>query len=271
MIRPTVLLVVVMLVLSGCSGAGGAGDGGDTAAPTDAPAGESGSSGGSGGSDSSDDAGGSDGFEPIDDFEERGTERQMADYIDRSPFPVFRPGEYFLYEGTNTISGEDAVPVTMEIRSHEGGEWLDADIDVTVTRGEETLSFLQEDGTFGRVLFGAPEFTFTQTGRSFVWLYRLNALESVEPRLSELDVGDTWRYESPGEEDVPNGFTFEVTERRTYAGQECLVVVTTAFEGEETRPFSTACHATDVAMPLYYAQYGDDGAAMVELELVEYE
>jgi hypothetical protein len=276
--RGTVLLVALMLVSSGCTGltGGGGTDPTETATPTATPSGVGGGSGSSGGSSGADDGagGGSDpgAIESVDDFEDARTVAQMTDYIDRSPFPVFRPGETFRYEGTSTLYSETdaAVPVTMDIESHGGGEWLDADIDVRITRGESELAFLQEDNTFGRVMFGAPEFTFTQSGRSYVWLYRLNSLDSLEPRMSELSVGDSWRWESSSQEDVQTGFTFEVTERRSYAGQECVVVATDRFEGEETYPFSVACHAVDIGMPLYYAQYQDDGVAMVELELVEY-
>lgn len=274
-----VLLVVGTVVASGCVGLGGGGGGA-------VEAGDGGGSGGGDGTDGSsgdgeaaggDGAGGGDGdlaggFQPAEEFEDVQNERQMADYIDRSPFPVFRPGEYFRYEGTNSVSSEtdDPLPVTLEIQSEGGGEWLEADVVVTLERGEETATFSQADESAGRLMF-VPEFTFTQNGRSFIWLYRYNLVTNVDPRISELSVGDDWVYESQsGDGEEPSGFTFEVTERRTYAGQECLVVVNEAFDGEESRPFSETCVSPDVGMPLYFVQYQDDGTPMVELELVEY-
>jgi hypothetical protein len=213
------------------------------------------------------------GFQPVDDFDDVQTEAQMADYIDRSPFPVFRPGEYFVYEGTNGFQSEDdtGVPVRMEIQSVEGGEWLDADLEVTLTRGEETGTYSSADGSIGRILL-SPELALTQNGRGWIWLYRYNVVTNVDPRISELSVGDTWRYESPDREsdEPPSGFTFEVTEQRQYAGQSCFVVDTYRFEGEESTLFSNTCVATDVGMPLYYVVYQDDGEVLFEMELVEY-
>ena len=280
------LVVVVLLVtISGCVGLGGGGDG-----PEANPAGGSGSgSGGTGGSGSSG-GGGSSGsgsggsgdvsdgsddgptaaFEPAADFEEVQTAAQMDDYVDRSPFPVFRPGEFLVYEGTNGF-GDEPVPVGMEIRSVEGGEWLDADIEVTLTKDGETDTYSAADGSIGRIIM-SPELALTQNGRAWIWVYRYNLVTNVDPRISELSVGDTWRYDQPdqSEGEAPSGFTFEVTEQRQYAGESCLVVETTRFEGEETRLFSEACVSPDVGMPLHYVMYQDDGAVLLEMELVEY-
>lgn len=278
--RGLLVVVALLVVTSGCVGLGGAGDGPE-AGPTGGSGGGSGGSGGTGGSDggSSDDDGasGSDGgdgptagFQPAEDFEDIRTDAQMDDYVDRSPFPVFRPGEYFVYEGSNGF-GDEPIPVRMEIQSVEGGEWLDADLDITLTKDGETNTYSASDGSIGRILM-TPEVSLTQNGRAWIWLYRYNLVTNVDPRISELSVGDTWRYDDPNEQEdeEPNGFTFEVTEQRQFAGQSCLVVETHSFEGEESRILMESCVSPDIGMPLHYVMYQDDGDVLIEMELVEY-
>jgi hypothetical protein len=277
--RGLLVVVALLVVTSGCVGLGGGGD-----APAATPSasgsggsggsGSSGSSGGSsgGGSDGGSDTGGDPvaGFQPAEDFEDISTDAQMDDYVDRSPFPVFRPGEYFVYEGTNGF-GDEPIPVRMEVQSVEGGEWLDADLDITLTKDGETNTYSAADGSIGRILM-TPEVSLTQNGRAWIWLYRYNLVTNVDPRISELSVGDAWRYDQQGqpEDEEPSGFTFEVTEQRQYADQSCLVVVTDIFEGEASRSFSETCVSPDIGMPLYYVMYQDDGEVLLEMELVEY-
>jgi hypothetical protein len=282
--RGVLLVVALLVVTSGCVGLGG----GDGPAATPSAGGSSGSSGsgdtgGTGGSGGgSSDAGGSGesdgsgdgdaaGFQPVEDFEDIRTDAQMSDYVDRSPYPIFRPGEYFVYEGTNGF-GDEPVPVRMEIQSVGGGEWLDADLEITLTKGGETNTYSAADGSIGRILM-TPEVALTQNGRAWIWLYRYNLVTNVDPRISELSVGDTWRYDQQGQpaDEEPSGFTFEVTEQRQFAGQTCLVVVTDIFEGEESRTFSESCVSPDIGMPLYYVMYQDDDDVLLEMELVEYQ
>lgn len=275
----TTVLVVGMVLLSGCTGFGG----GDAPAAGDASSGSGGGSGSGSGSGSGDDgssdgssgAGDSDagvsGFQPADSFEDIRTERQMDDYVDRSPFPVYRPGEFLRFEGVNGFSDtENPDPFVLTVESGEGGEWLEADVLVTVEKGGEVVN--SEDSP--AILFNS-EYALTQNGRAWIWLYRFNFVTEREPRISDLSVGDTWQYDAPDdtgddEEYVPNGFTFEVTEQRTYAGIDCHLVVIDAFEGDESRKFSEACVSPDVGMPLYYIFYQDDGDVLLEAELVEY-
>lgn len=279
--RGLLVVVALLVVTSGCIGLGGGGDG-PAAGPGGSSGGGSGGTGGSGGSGSSggggsggsgDVAGGdgtSAGFQPAEDFEDIRTDAQMDDYVDRSPFPVFRPGEYFVYEGSNGF-GDELVPVRMEIQSVQGGEWLDADLEVTLTKNGETNTYATADGSIGRIVL-SPELALTQNGRGWIWLYRYNLVTNVDPRISELSVGDTWRYDQQGqpEDEEPSGFTFEVTEQRQFAGQSCLVVETHRFEGEESRLFSETCVSPDIGMPLYYTMYQNDGELTMEMELVAY-
>ena len=274
--RWLLVVVALLVVTSGCVGLGG-GDG-PAATPSGGSGGSggggSGSSGGSGGSGSGGSGGGDSGpvagFQPAEDFEDIRTAAQMDDYVDRSPFPVFRPGEYFVYEGSNGF-GDEPIPVRMEIQSVQGGEWLDADLEVTLTKDGEMNTYATADGSIGRIML-SPELALTQNGRAWIWLYRYNLVTNVDPRVSELSVGDTWRYDQQGqsEDEAPSGFTFAVTERRTYAGQSCLVVVTDRFEGEESRTFAESCVSPDIGMPLHYVMYQNDGAVLLEMELVEY-
>jgi len=274
-----------LLLTSGCLGFGvdaGSSSGGDGASGSDgANDGDEDS-----GSDGDADAGGNDADagsdadagvalgadERVDDFEDVRTEAQMADLIDRSPYPVIRPGERYRFEGTSALytDGESQQALAVEIDSAAGGEWPEANATVRLTRGASESTATEAEGA----LMFTPELSLLSTGRTWVWLYRFNVLQDLdfEPRVSELSVGDTWTYETPGDEDDA-GFDFAVTERRTYAGQECVVVEVTAFGGaaDERRLYQRSCLADDVGLPLYYAQYDDEGTAMVELELVEYE
>lgn len=185
------LAVTALLVMtSECVGLGVGGDG-----PAATPSGgSSGSGSGSGGSDGSfggsdDDGGPVAGFQPAEDFDDIRTAAQMDDYVDWSPFPVFRPGEYFVYEGTNGF-GDAPDPVRTEIQGVQGGEWLDADLEVTLTKDGETNTYSACDGSIGRILM-TPGVSLTQNGRAWIWFYRYNLVTNVDPRISELSVGDT--------------------------------------------------------------------------------
>jgi hypothetical protein len=210
------------------------------------------------------------GFEPLNDFEDVRTGAQTDDYVDRSPLFVFRPGEYFIYEGTNGF-GDEPVPVWMDTQSVVTGEWLDSEVEVTLTHGNETGTHSSADGSIGCTTL-SPELSLTQSGRGLIWPYRYNLATNVEPRISELSVGDTWPYDDPSREEgeEPSGFTFGVTEQRQSAGQSCLLVETVGIEGEETRRFSETCVAPEIGMSLYYVTYQNDGMVPIEMELVEY-
>lgn len=267
--------IALLIVLSGCLGFGGAapegtgdgaGDGGASGGDS-AGDGASGSSGddSSAGGGSADDSSAS-GFERAERFEDIRNERQMADFIDRNPYPVYRPGEYLRYEGTSNLGSEsgELQPASMTIQSGEGGEWLEADIEVTLVRGDETITMTEEDAEF----FFTPEFAFTANGRSWIWIYRYNVMDNVNPRLSELSVGDTWTFVTDSDEGTEVVFT--VNSADTYAGIDCVNVVTEFVEPSERQTWSEACVAPDVGLPLHYVLYEGDGTVMYELELVEY-
>jgi hypothetical protein len=282
-----VVTVVAMMVLSGCVGFGGADTADASASETgDASAGGTGetgdaSAGGTG--DVADDGvpaatGGSAGDPSairVDSFDEAVTPAQLDDYIDRSGFVVLRPGEYFRFEGqTGRLSGfETLEPVTVEVQSGAGGEWLEANATVTVATAAETVTFTENEPAF---LFNY-ELTSLANGRTFVFIFQQNeALErgqlGREIRISDLQVGQTWQYRDPqaAEDGQVEGLDFAVTENRRYAGLECAVIEVDRVEDEERYRSSETCLSPETGYPLYMASYQNDGALMVELELSEY-
>lgn len=276
MTRVLAVVLAAMMILSGCAGLGG-----DAVAPDAGSGSGSGGSGSSGGDgDSAGDGGsGADtgddgvalGFEPAENFEDIQNERQMTDYIDRNPFPVYRPGEFYRYEGVSTMNEADELQsYDLTVESGDGGEWLEADLLVTVEREDGTVQ--NSDDTPGMVMFS--EFGLMQNGRSWIWLYRFNFVTDRTPRISDLQLGDTWNYESPdsgGDDDAAvSGFDFAVTESRSYAGVDCLLVEVVSYEGDDRFLFSESCVAPDVGMPLYFAMYDNSGERTLEAELVEY-
>jgi len=194
----------------------------------------------------------------------------MADYIDRTPFPVLRPGERFVYEGRTGFGGGDArtlEPVEMTIQSGDGGEWLDADIEVTLTRGGNVTTVTDEDAA----MMFTPELSSMTNGRTWIWLYRFNLVTDTEPRISSLEVGDTWSYDTQSDENQPpSGLDFEVSRTGSYAGVDCMNVVTETYTGDDRWVLWETCVAPDVGLPVNFVLYDDEGNVMLELELTEY-
>jgi hypothetical protein len=273
--RIGVLGIVALLILAGCAGGGGGnGDGGAaTATPTTE------ATGGDGDATTADDAGDGGGAGADDGDGDTGADPEIDP--DDSPLPILDVGERYVYESTATVDGETVTrTVTVTVDDADPDNPLNPTITVTVTEGGEELgSVTQNPMNAAREVFFATD---SVALLDLMTARRLTVNSFAAPDADGIEeVGDL--AAAAGAEWSVQDQLFSLDRTRTVAGQECTVVRTDREEPWDTRSVITdgysygedvdrveTCLAAGIGLPLYHAQYGEDGV-LLEVELVSYE
>ncbi|WP_049972335.1 hypothetical protein [Haladaptatus cibarius] len=166
------------------------------------------------------------------------------------PFRFDRPGTYTFdvmdaNEGTGKLVWDvqaiDGENVTLNSIFEFGGE-----------RHESSMTVNRDDAII--------DLAFVPGGQYAVQTMYAGAMSSAYGK--DLRVGQSWSFTTQD-----GTMTYEVTEKRTYAGIECYYSEV-RIDGSVVRD---GCYSPDHGVAPYSAYYDESGKAVLEVKLVEYE